>query len=310
MKKLKLAPRQMQLFLVITVMSYCLTSLWQMTQSDAATRVPTDTLLPKLFLTLVGYWFIFGWGVAMGLHRGISHRRLDSNSLAMWICTYFSTLSVLGRPMDWAIVHRVHHQFSDTHDDPHSPQHAGFWRVFFNLWTLEASQQRHLAKPSLARDLVSSRPIQFFQKHYWITIFMTWTSILAIGGFSTWLYLAAWPAVLSLLNTSIVNAITHRDGEVRDLTSLGLLTLGETYHLAHHREPSRQNYSRPGRLDLTGLALDSGDRLKSALRSFASWRGSLDHVAKPDSSKTTGNKGRSAQPIPHRAHSLSKEVIS
>jgi fatty-acid desaturase len=271
-----------------------------------------------ILLILVGYWLIFGWGVAIGLHRGISHRRLSSQSIGMWICTYLGTLSALGRPMDWAIVHRVHHQFSDLPDDPHSPRHSGFWRVLTNTWTLSPSQQRHLAKPSLARDLVASRPIQFFQRHYWSTIFVTWAIIFAIGGVSAWATLGAWPVVLSLLNTSIINTITHSRGKVRDLPGLGLLSLGETYHRAHHLEPSRQNYSGQGRIDLTGMILDLGDLLKHGFTILQEKLRTRVSTSPQAHSATTSTPTAIAQYVPTNqfsnfgnAHTHSrKEVIS
>jgi len=273
-KTLSPTPRRIQLVCTLAVSAHLIhlvaSACSQILQADlgqpaALTRSNFMSGFGRdLILIFIGYWLVFGWGVAIGLHRGISHRRLSSQSIGMWICTYLGTLSALGRPMEWAIVHRVHHQFSDLPDDPHSPRHSGFWRVFTNTWTLSPTQQRHLAKPSLARDLITSRPIQFFQRHYWSTIFVTWVILFAVGGIAAWVTLGAWPVVLSLLNTSIINAITHRHGEVRDLPGLALLSLGETYHRAHHLEPSRQNYSGQGRIDLTGMTLDLGDQLQRA----------------------------------------------
>ncbi len=309
MTRLTPTPRRLQLVCVMAAITQLTCGVWQVVDMG---KIDRAALTQNLALVFVGYWLVFGWGVAIGLHRGISHRRLNHNSIAMWICTYFGTLAVLGRPMEWAIVHRVHHQFSDSPDDPHSPQHAGFWRVFLNTWTLSPAQQRHLAKPSLARDLVSSRPIQFFQVYYWPTIFVTWSIILLVGGYSAWISLAAWPAALSLLNTSIVNALTHRQGEVRDLPALGLLTLGETYHRAHHLEPSRQNYSGQGRLDLTGMTLDFGQKIMNLSRGLTSRRSTQELAPDRSDAPDLGRNSidTSHRQIPHLPHSLRKEVIS
>lgn len=277
-KTLAPTPRRIQLLCTLAVGAHLIQLVYSAVHQlrlqqggqpgSAARSILMTEVGSDLALILIGYWLIFGLGVAIGLHRGISHRRLSSQSISMWVCTYLGSLAALGRPMEWAIVHRVHHQYSDLPDDPHSPRYAGFWRVFTNTWTLSPTQQRHLAKPSLARDLVTSRPIQFFQRHYWATLFITWAIIFAVGGISAWVTLGAWPVVLSLLNTSIINAVTHRHGEVRDLPGLALFSLGETYHRAHHLEPSRQNYSGQGRIDLTGITLDLGEKLSHTLKSL------------------------------------------
>src|SRR5947208_1083128 len=63
------------------------------------------------------------------LHRVLAHRSLTlqpSLTLAfravLWITTGIT-------PRAWVAVHRKHHAFSDTPQDPHSPVVLGFWAV-------------------------------------------------------------------------------------------------------------------------------------------------------------------------------------
>ena len=63
------------------------------------------------------------------LHRVLAHRSLSVRPpvamafrLIIWIMTGIT-------PRAWVAVHRRHHAFSDTPQDPHSPVVLGFWAV-------------------------------------------------------------------------------------------------------------------------------------------------------------------------------------
>src|SRR5919108_5528419 len=63
------------------------------------------------------------------LHRALAHRALRLHPrlalafrIVLWITTGIA-------PRAWVAVHRKHHAFSDTPQDPHSPIVLGFWAV-------------------------------------------------------------------------------------------------------------------------------------------------------------------------------------
>src|SRR5438105_4293342 len=63
------------------------------------------------------------------LHRVLAHRSLTVRPavamvfrLIIWVMTGIT-------PRAWVAVHRKHHAFSDTPQDPHSPVVLGFWAV-------------------------------------------------------------------------------------------------------------------------------------------------------------------------------------
>jgi len=63
------------------------------------------------------------------LHRVLAHRSLTVRPpvamvfrLIIWMMTGIT-------PRAWVAVHRRHHAFSDTPQDPHSPVVLGFWAV-------------------------------------------------------------------------------------------------------------------------------------------------------------------------------------
>ena len=75
--------------------------------------------------------------VAVGnamMHRYYGHKsfnmRPQLEKLSRWLCHHLPMGSVIG----WAYYHRVHHNHSDTDDDPHSPTIQGIWHIIAGVW--------------------------------------------------------------------------------------------------------------------------------------------------------------------------------
>ena len=236
--QLPFSVRTLQLACVLLVLGFLVlfpTSIWQIGGGFAAYSV----------------FLIFG--VAIGFHRGLSHRLFDLNSPLAWIALGVGTLSTLGKPVEWALIHRLHHQHSDEKSDPHSPVQQGFWTVFLNRWRLPAESGR--PKLSLIRDLVGSRAVQFYQKRYYMVI-ATYVGLLAVaGGLPGVIFGYCWPVVMSVLATSLVNSVCHLGGKPRDSFWVTLFTFGEGIHGRHHEEPKTMNLSYAQFFDLSGWLL-------------------------------------------------------
>src|SRR6201986_87905 len=70
------------------------------------------------------HWFLSLFFQTFFLHRHASHKMFKMNMF--WERTfYFSTFMFQGssflNPRAYAIMHRMHHAYSDTEKDPHSP---------------------------------------------------------------------------------------------------------------------------------------------------------------------------------------------
>lgn len=209
--------------------------------------------LSLLFFGFLVYAVFLIFGVAIGYHRGLSHRLLDLESPLGWFSLCVGTLSSLGKPFEWALIHRLHHQHSDELADPHSPAQQGFWTVFLNRWRLSTET----AKPrlSLVRDLVGSRNVQFFQKNYYAVIGV-YVLLLYLGaGVPGVVFGYCWPIVLCVLATSLVNSVCHIGGAPRDSFWIAIFTFGEGIHGRHHREPKTIDLSYAQYFDLSGWLL-------------------------------------------------------
>lgn len=64
-------------------------------------------------------------------HRGLAHRAVDLHPFARR-ALIASGIWITGLdPKGWVCMHRRHHRYSDTEEDPHSPRHSGFFRLIF-----------------------------------------------------------------------------------------------------------------------------------------------------------------------------------
>lgn len=109
---------------------------------------------------------IIAWiGITRGYHRYYSHLEYTTNHLIEIIMLYCGLLCGVRSPLTWAGVHRMHHAYSDTVLDPHSPKHIGKWRVFFSMYRVKNIPRKFI------KDLLYNPRVMFFHK-YGITIWL------------------------------------------------------------------------------------------------------------------------------------------
>ena len=69
---------------------------------------------------------------------------------------YCGLLCGVRSPLTWAGVHRMHHAYSDTPKDPHSPKHIGKWRVFLSMYRIKTIPRKFI------KDLLKNPRVMFF----------------------------------------------------------------------------------------------------------------------------------------------------
>jgi fatty-acid desaturase len=98
---------------------------------------------PALLIALALYWIALSLGIGMGYHRLLTHRSYKTPKWIEYLLTVCGTLALEGGPVFWVTAHRIHHRFSDTSGDPHTPQKGKWWA--------------HVAIVSSDRQLAQSR---------------------------------------------------------------------------------------------------------------------------------------------------------
>src|SRR5688500_6915388 len=74
---------------------------------------------------LLGMYFSTALGITVGFHRLFVHRSFETYSWIKVIFIILGSMAVQGPMLKWVAMHRRHHQYSDTANDPHSPQYGG-----------------------------------------------------------------------------------------------------------------------------------------------------------------------------------------
>jgi len=208
----------------------------------------TFSLLHLLYLIL-GYTFISGLGIGVGLHRWASHRSVKLNRIAKPVVIYASILSCQGHPYWWAAVHQsLHHRFTDTDKDIHSPVN-GKWNAFIG-WLFNHDTATINYKTIL--HLTNEPLLNFSQKFYLPIIYLSWI-LFGFLNLDFLLWTIILPTVIALHLEGIINTFCHgkygyRNFATKDLSCnvpiLGYLAWGNGWHNNHHAHPGHFDFGK------------------------------------------------------------------
>ena len=209
------------------------------------------------------HWYLSLFCQTFFLHRYGAHKMFTMTPF--WE-KYFYTLTWVAQgssylsPRAYALLHRMHHAYSDTEKDPHSPHHTE--NLFTMMWKTK----------DIYNDFVYKRvqPDPKFDRHYPVwprleKIADTWYSRVAWGTFYVLVYIAAYvyldmPWYLFFLlpihflmgpiHGAIVNWSGHKYGysnfDNHDKSKNSLIfdffMLGELFQNNHHKLPNRVNF--------------------------------------------------------------------
>jgi fatty-acid desaturase len=235
--------------------------IWFHIQAIAAFWTFTWT---NLFAALALYWVAGGLGISMGYHRLHTHRGFKTFKPFEYFLAICGTLTLEGGPIFWVAVHRLHHQYSDQGEDPHTPRVSGFWA---HLGWILFGQAHHNDTARMARyapDLAKEPFYRRLTTFHWVPLTVLGFTLLAIGGWGLVNWAIFLRVVLGLHSTWLVNSATHLWGRRRFATKddsrnswwVALLTFGEGWHNNHHAHPTSARHGLAWyELDVTWIQL-------------------------------------------------------
>jgi stearoyl-CoA desaturase (delta-9 desaturase) len=201
----------------------------------------------NFFQVLIGWIIIEGLGVAVILHRYVSHKAVELRPGLKPILLWISCLSLQGSPLGWAAVHRgSHHRYSDTEKDAHAPSKGKWyaWHSWLHDWD-------EYFNPKYAIDLVKDPMHMWFAKNYNWIILVTYI-IVGLVSWQLLLFGFIIPAALSLYAESNINVFCHTPGygyrnfDTKDASQnvplLAWITWGQGWHNNHHAKASSYDF--------------------------------------------------------------------
>ncbi len=199
--------------------------------------------------------------VTVYLHRDAAHRSLDLHPalrhfFRFWI---FCTSGMLTR--EWVAIHRKHHAFCETPDDPHSPQVYGLKKVLLEgaeLYRDEKDIEETLEKFGRGcPDDWMERNIYTRYPYAGITLLVI--TYLLLFGAPGIIMIAVQLVSMPLFAAGIINGVGHHSGyrnfecddAATNISPIGIFVGGEELHNNHHAFPTSAKFSmRPWEFDI------------------------------------------------------------
>jgi len=182
--------------------------------------------------------------VTIYLHRCQAHRALDVHPIVSHFFRFWLWLTTGMVTKEWAAIHRKHHAFCETVNDPHSPQILGIKKVF---WEGAELYRKESKIPETMVKYGSGTPDDWIERHLYtpysarVIAIMAIIDLLLFGpiGLTIWAVQMAWIPVTA---AGIINGIGHywgyrnfsADDASTNIVPWGILIGGEELHNNHH----------------------------------------------------------------------------
>jgi stearoyl-CoA desaturase (delta-9 desaturase) len=214
----------------LTVHALCLAVIW------------TGIDLTAAILCLVLY-LVRMFAITAGYHRYFAHRSYRTSRGFRFFLGFLGCTAMQKGPLWWAAHHRLHHRYSDTEQDPHSPHRGGlFWSHLGWILAPDCNETPW----SVIRDWRQYPELVWLNRLHWVPPILLGVLCWLIGGWSGLIVGLFCSTVLVYHATFTVNSLCHVFGTRRYETSdhsrnnwlVAILTLGEGWHNNHHHYQS------------------------------------------------------------------------
>jgi len=191
--------------------------------------------------------------VTLYLHRDQAHRSIDLHPalrhfFRFWI---WCTSGMLTR--EWVAVHRKHHAYCETKDDPHSPQIYGLRKVLLEGAELYREEKD---KPETIEKFGKGAPNDWLEKNIYLRvpyggIIVMVVADLLLFGIPGITIIAIQMASMPVFAAGIINGVGHHSGyrnfecddAATNIVPWGLMIGGEELHNNHHAFPTSAKFS-------------------------------------------------------------------
>ena len=222
----------------------------------------------------IAHWYLSLFFQTFFLHRYASHKAFTMSKtwekiffVLTWIFQGSNYLSAYG----YGIMHRMHHAYADTPNDPHSPKYDE--SIFKMMWKTKTiysaiTNKTMIVDKRFTEDVPEWPAFDRFARSWVSRLIWGVLYTLVYWQFATewwmWLFLPL-QFLLSPIHGAIINWFAHKYGyrnfEVgdtsRNFLPVDFLMMGESYHNNHHKHGGRANFGgfRWHEIDPTYMAI-------------------------------------------------------
>lgn len=191
--------------------------------------------------------------VTLFLHRGQAHRSVEFHPAVAHFFRFWLWLTTGMVTKQWVAVHRKHHRFCETANDPHSPHVHGIFTVLFK----GALLYNDATKDKVMVDAYGvGTPDDWMERNVYSAHSRLGIGILFVLNVILWGWVGAVIWGIQMLwipfwAAGVVNGLGHwcgyRNGETRDrsrnISPWGIVIGGEELHNNHHLAPASAKLS-------------------------------------------------------------------
>lgn len=212
-----------------------------------------------IIIFFIALWYLSLLCQTFFHHRYAAHGAFTMSKRAekfFFILSYITQGSSYLSPRTYAILHRMHHAYTDTENDPHSPSYSPnmfhmMWqtrRIYLDIYHGKMKVEERFLKNLPQWDAMDKLGNSIVSRLIWAAAYICFFIYFSP---SAWWYLLL-PIVLTMgaFHGAIINWYAHKIGyrnfvmtnTSRNLLAIDILMLGESYHNNHHKRPSAINF--------------------------------------------------------------------
>ncbi|MFC3194099.1 fatty acid desaturase [Marinicella sediminis] len=187
-------------------------------------------------------------GVSLFLHREQTHRGIKMHPAIQHFYRFWTWFTTGMLTKEWVAIHRKHHAYCETEDDPHSPQIHGIKKVLLHgvtLYTAERKNQETMEKYGQGTPDDWLEKNVYTRFHYLGIVLLAFINVALFGVIGLLIY-AIQMLWIPVFAAGVINGIGHyvgyrnyrTDDSSRNITRFAFFIFGEELHNNHHAFPS------------------------------------------------------------------------
>ena len=208
------------------------------------------------------HWYLSLFSQTFFLHRYGAHGMFRMSKFwekFFYMFTYIAQGSSYLSPRAYGVLHRMHHKYSDTDQDPHTPHESSnafsmMWKtkdIYNNILKRKSDVDKSLLKDLPSWNLIEVIGDSWISRVFWGTLYtLIYISFVPAGMWYLFLLLPIH-FLMGPIHGAIVNWAGHMYGyqnfdnndKSRNSLAIDVLMMGELYQNNHHKLPNRVNFA-------------------------------------------------------------------
>lgn len=215
--------------------------------------------MKEILIFFVAHWYLSLFFQTFFLHRYASHKAFTMNKFTervFFVLTWIFQGSNYLSPFGYGVMHRMHHAYADTENDPHSPTYdETIWNMMWKTKTIysDIASGRMVPDKRFTEGVPRWDAFDKIARSWPSRIFWGALYVLFYVKFATvwWLWLILpIQFLMSPIHGAIINWFAHKYGYInfpvkdtsKNFLPVDFLMMGESYHNNHHKHGSRANF--------------------------------------------------------------------